>query len=281
MIRVGRIDYANCAPIFHELDTCCSTGNLTFTVGVPAYLNSLLATGQIDVCPSSSIEYAFHQDDYLILPDLSISSLGPVASVLLFSRVPIEQLDGADIILSDESATSINLLKILLHRKYGFTNRFTVSGRDISGLSAEQPAMLLIGDKALKGALNPLGLHVYDLGTLWNEWTGKPFVFALWFCRREAAERNPEGMRSLAEALVAAKEAARCNLESIADLSADSSWMGRERLLAYWRDNISYDLSDEHLAGLSAFYRNLAGMGLIGEEPRLHFLDTVLAEQAG
>jgi len=110
MLRIGRITYANCSPIFHELQKQAPAEDYQFIGGVPSHLNAMLAAGEIDVCPSSSIQYALHPERYLILPDLSISSDGSVGSVLLFSRIPIEELDGQTILLSSESATSVNLL---------------------------------------------------------------------------------------------------------------------------------------------------------------------------
>ena len=132
MLTIGRIDYANVTPLFHALQEHFPCDGYRFTGGVPANLNALLAAEKIDVCPSSSIEYAVHAERYLILLDLSISSAGPVASVLLFSRVPIEELDGQEILLSAESATSVNLLRILMNKRFGHTCRYTVSSSPLA-----------------------------------------------------------------------------------------------------------------------------------------------------
>jgi len=86
---------------------------------------------------------ATHSERYLILPDLSISSVGPVASVLLFSRVPVEELDGREILLSAESATSVNLLRILLSKRFGHSCRYTVSSGPLTEALRTSPAMLL------------------------------------------------------------------------------------------------------------------------------------------
>lgn len=274
MLRIGRIDYANCTPIFHAFQAGAAAGDYLFESGVPSVLNSRLAAGHIDVCPSSSFEYACHAERYLILPGLSISSIGPVASVLLFSRLPIQRLDGAEIMLSTDSATSVNLLKILLARRYGFSSHFRPCppGSRIAS-HAGSAAMLLIGDSALKAAMEPDSGYVYDLGGLWYEWTGLPFVFALWLCTRPAVERARREVCLLVEKLHKAKRDAALGLDAIADSSPDASWMGRERLLAYWRDNISYDLGEEHIAGLQLFYRHAAEMGLVDAAPEVHFLD--------
>jgi len=273
MLTIGRIDYANVTPLFHALGNYFPCSGYCFTGGVPADLNALLAAGKIDVCPSSSIEYAFRSERYLILPDLSISSAGPVASVLLFSTIPIEELDGREIALSAESATSVNLLKILMAKRFNCACRYTVASRPLSEVLETAPALLLIGDAALRAAMAAKGngVHIYDLGTLWYQWTGLPFVFALWFCTRAAAREREQEVRQLAGQLVQAKELAGREYEAIAATAPEAEWMGRDGLIAYWRENISYELGEAQQEGLRLFYRYAEELGLIPQAPRLCF----------
>ncbi len=276
MLRIGRITYANCTPIFNCLQGHTRCEEYQFTGGVPSHLNAMLAAGEIDVCPSSSIEYAHHSERYLILPDLSISSIGAVGSVLLFSRIPIEELDGQMILLSSESATSVNLLRILVKKRFGCSCRFSVSTLPLDKALQEAPAMLLIGDSALRASFLASDMLVYDLGELWRDWTGLPFVFALWLCGRQVVEERYAELARLARNLVAAKQQACTALESIAQNAPESLWMGKERLVAYWTDNISYDLTKLHLDGLVLFYRYCTELGLLQNEPELHFLPNLM-----
>ena len=141
---VGHITYANCAPFFHHLADCGFAGRIV--PGVPAELNGRLAAGSIDVSPSSSFEYARHWRDYLLLPGLSISAAGPVRSVLLFADRPPEALEGAEIALTGESATSVNLLRVLLREFYGLQRvRFAVPDGPVEPLvAAGRPALLIL-----------------------------------------------------------------------------------------------------------------------------------------
>jgi len=273
MLRIGRISYANCTPIFHELQKQAPGEDYRFICGVPSHLNALLAAGEIDVCPSSSIEYALHPGRYLILPDLSISSIGAVASVLLFSRIPIEELDGQKIMLSSESATSVNLLRILMKNRFGCSCSFTVSEQPLVSALQEASAMLLIGDAALRASLSDADLLVYDLGELWHEWTALPFVFAVWFCGRQVAKDRYAEVARLARQLIASKKSACSDLESIVQSSSEADWMGSDRLVAYWRNNISYNLDSMHLDGLRLFFRYCVELGLLQAEPVLHILE--------
>jgi chorismate dehydratase len=273
MLRIGRISYANCTPIFSGLRELVPGLDCQFVEGVPSRLNAMLAAGEIDVCPSSSIEYAHHPDNYLILPNLSISSIGAVGSVLLFSRIPIEELSGQTILLSSESATSVNLLRILVTIRFGMTCRFISSHLPLELALQDAPAMLLIGDAALRASLTDHSACVYDLGELWYRWTGLPFVFALWLCGRQVAESRHAEVWRLAGQLVKAKELAGTAIESIARDAPEALWMGKDRLIDYWRDNISYDLGRRHLEGLALFYRHCTDLGLLKGEPGLRFLE--------
>jgi chorismate dehydratase len=269
MLRIGRIEYANCTPLFYLLLKQFPCTEYEFVTGVPAELNRMLLAGEIDVCPSSSIEYAYHPDRYIILPQLSISSVGAVASVLLFSKVPVEKLDGRKIRLSSESATSVNLLKILLSQRFGCSCTYEVAQPGDSCAEEDSPALLLIGDSALRRSLKESDLYVYDLGELWHAWTGYPFVFALWLCRKEVSDGVE--LQDLTRQLLLAKEQVPGNLEQIATCAKEAVWMGSDRLLAYWRDNISYELGECEQSGLLLYYTKCFECGLIGAVPPLHF----------
>lgn len=269
MLRIGRIEYANCTPLFHVLQEQFSCSGYEFVAGVPAELNRMLLAGEIDVCPSSSIEYAYHPDRYAILPHLSISSSGAVASVLLFSSLPVEKLDGRKVLLSSESATSVNLLKILLGQRFGCACTYEVAQPAAPHSDDESSALLLIGDSALRKSLKKTDLFVYDLGALWYAWTGYPFVFALWLCRIEVADGIE--LRELARQLLLAKERVPGSLEQLAMCAKEAVWMGSSRLLAYWRDNISYQLDEREQAGLLLYYAKCFECGLITAVPQLHF----------
>jgi len=276
MLKIGQIDYANCSPLFHVLRKEFDCSGYEFVFGVPAELNGLLLAGKVDVCPSSSIEYAYHPDRYLILPQLSISSIGDVASVLLFSPVPITNLGGGLIRLSSESATSVNLLKILIQQRFGLSCRYeTVSSISINAEDSSS-ALLLIGDSALKMSLEKSAPYMYDLGELWYSWTGYPFVFALWLCRGEVADDS--ALHKLSRQLVEAKDLVNGQLEQIAARAEEADWMGKERLLSYWRDNISYQLDDQAITGLMLYYTKCFQCGLIDVVPKLNFIDAQVSK---
>ncbi len=270
MLRIGQIEYANCTPLYHLLREQYSCTEYEFFSGVPAKLNALLSSGAIDVCPSSSIEYALHSEQYCVLPELSISSEGPVASVLLFSRIPIEELHGKTIQLSSESATSVNLLKILMKQLYHCSCEYKVNSSPIADALMESQSLLLIGDAALRASMFESDVMVYDLGEIWHNWTGLPFVFALWLCRREVAQTPI--LLELSSRLIQAKILTPFHFERIVKQASDISWMNPEHLLSYWRNNISYDLEERHVSGLMTFYEKCFEMKLVKSVPALNFI---------
>jgi len=272
-LRIGQIDYANCIPIFSALQKNFDCNSYQFVRGTPAVLNKMLLSGEIDLCPSSSIAYARSAETLRLIPNLSISSINTVKSVKLFSRFPLEKLDCMTIGLTIESETSVALLKIIFKKFYQFTNKFVPVAIDGSSLLENAcGAILVIGDTALKWSLNFPDLYQYDLGELWFSLTGLPFVFALWMIREEVAGRRPEETARIRAELREAKEIAVSSLEGLASECTDYAWMGREALLDYWQ-TISYDLTPWHLDGVRAFFQYAREIGILVREPAIRFLE--------
>ncbi|MFZ3207225.1 MAG: menaquinone biosynthesis protein [Geobacteraceae bacterium] len=265
-LKVGRIDYANCTPIFEALQTHSDGCEYRLIRGVPATLNMMLAHGEIDLCPASSIEYGKNPDSYYLLPDISISSIGPVRSVLLFSRLPLEELRHQTIGLTTESETSVNLLKILFAVNLAIPAFFERCTLPLHQALAKYSALLLIGDSALAESGRNHDLFVYDMGELWYRFTGLPFVFALWIVRKEAVRSYCGEVKAISEALIAAKQLAYDSYADIAVHARERLWMGEKALVEYWR-TISYDLTPRHLEGLRLFFRLAADINLLPEAP--------------
>jgi chorismate dehydratase len=160
-----------------------------------------------------------------------------------------------------------------LKKRFGCSCSFAVSEQPLDNALQESSAMLLIGDNALRASFQETDLFVYDLGELWHKWTALPFVFAVWFCGRQVAKDRYAEVARLARQLIASKKSACSDLESIVQSSSEAEWMGSDRLVAYWRNNISYDLDSMHLDGLQLFFRYCVELGLLQAEPMLHILE--------
>lgn len=231
----------------------------------------MLRDGKLDVSPSSSIEYLRHKDKYSIIPWFSVSSDGPVGSIFLFSKLPIEALDKKTIAVSSHSETSVALLKIVLKDFLSLHCKF----RKVKGGSSKKnlksfSAYLLIGDEAMREAKTirlqkiknlssefcVLGsesvTYIYDLGELWFKHTGLPFVFALWIVRKKSLSQKRELIKELFLDLIAAKRYASKKFSLIARHAPQRKWLSAKELINYWK-GISYDFTDKHMEGLRLF----------------------------
>jgi chorismate dehydratase len=268
-LRLGKIGYLNVLPIYYPLESGIIPHPFTIVSGVPAHLNRLMARGDLDLSVVSSIEYARCPERYLILPDLSISCRGAVRSVLLLSRAPVKQLSGQTILVSSHSHTSVALLRILLAVRLGMEITLR-EGRCTEALEGDEPppAMLVIGDEALRLRDHPHYPYRWDLGEAWHAWTGLPFVFALWVVQRQALERCNGVLGEALESLAAAKEWGRTHLDEICRQALRENILDLAQLQDYYRC-LNYDLRRDEKLGMERFYRQLAGISEIDRVPPL------------
>ena len=259
-LRIGRIPYANLFPIFHYLDKKCDNTAYRFFRGVPSKLNKMLRDNQLDISPSSSIEYLKNKNKYLLLPWFSVSSSGPIKSILLFSKYPINELAGKTIAVSSESATSIALLKIVMKEFLSIKCKYkTTDLHSVKNIFKSFPAVLHIGDTAMieakkqtEASKQQTAKYIYDLGELWDKYTGLPFVYALWLVRKSSISAKEELIKALSSDLLEAKEIAGKKLSSIAKDAPQKKWLSEKELVDYWKI-ISYDLTEKHMEGLQLF----------------------------
>ncbi|WP_285905590.1 menaquinone biosynthetic enzyme MqnA/MqnD family protein [Pseudodesulfovibrio pelocollis] len=270
-MRIGKIGYLNVLPIYHPLETGIIDNDFSIVSGPPSALNRLMDAGQLDVSAASSIEYARHPDKYLLLPDIAIGSRGPVQSVLLLSREPVESLDGATILVSAQTHTSAALLRVLLAEWKVHTRFVTGDATAILSGGDRPQAILCIGDEALNLRFHPDYPVRTDLGEAWRALTGLPFIFGVWIARRDSLARSKAAMRRACEALIEARLWGEANITSMCALAAEHSCLSQQELRSYFA-GLVYDLGEAEIQGMTLFYRRLAEHGLIDAVPPLRFL---------
>jgi chorismate dehydratase len=262
-MRLGRIPWINAYPVYAAIDRGVVTVPADVVSGTASELNDLLAAGELDVSVVSAVEYARNAAAYHLLPDLAISCDGPVHSVALFSRRPVSELDGRTVLLSASSRTSVLLLQLLCRHRWNVTPRFaTVRAEavDLAALSGfPHEAVLVIGDAALMLASRREYPHRVDLGAAWKEWTGLPFVFAVWAARRNVARA---GVRALHERLLESRTWGLTHLDELSAEAASGTGVAEAVCRAYLA-GLDYALSYRHLAGLTDFFRRLAQDDLV------------------
>ena len=253
--RVGKVCYINCEPVYYGIEEGAEAADCDLVEGTPAELNRMLARGDLDISVISSVAYAQSPGKYRLLSDLAIACDGAVGSVVCLSRLPLQDLDGERVLITQESLTSVYLLRLLLERDYGVRPVY-LQGEVSEVLPSEVAAGLLIGDPALRASHERRYPHQLDLGEGWKALTGLPFVFALWGAREEFYQENPETTRTLHRALLASKTYSLGRAEALSAAVHVRVGISEEACLNYFRKQLSFDLTTRHLEGFEQFLQS-------------------------
>jgi len=270
--KVGHIQFLNCLPLYYGLVKSYALLDIELIKGTPTELNNLLIGGSLDISPVSSIEYARHHDSLVLFPDFTVSSDGEVKSILLLSRVPIEELSGKKIALTNTSATSQVLLKLILSRGYGVASEYINCKPDLTSMFSLADAALLIGDVALKYYHKADEYHLYDLGLEWKKLTGKKMVYAVWAVNRSFAEIKSELCENVFETFRKSMDYSTEHLPGIVEYAAKWEPFSSSFLIDYFR-SLRFDFGKDYQEGLLHFYRLASEIGELQTVPELEFIN--------
>ena len=259
-IRLGAVGYLNARPLTWALDR--APGRWQIRYDVPSVCASLLHAGEVDLGLIPSVEY-LQAPDYRLVPGVGIGSRGPVGSVALFTRVPLQSI--RRVALDTSSRTSVVLVKVLCRHRFHLEPEFVPHGPDLATMTRGSDAALLIGDPALDADHCALGLEKIDLGEQWTAMTGLPFIYAAWTGRPGAVSAGD--VRALQEAQ---GEGARAT-DAIAAEYGRGNAFATARAAAYLRDNVKYGLGPEDAAGLQLFLDYAVDLGLAPRKRTLEF----------
>ncbi|QEL18958.1 menaquinone biosynthetic enzyme MqnA/MqnD family protein [Limnoglobus roseus] len=248
-IRVGAVNYLNSKPLVEGLTEFA--GDLDLSLDLPSRLADQMAAHELEVGLIPVIEF-LRAESYSFIPNIGITSHGPVLSVTLFSRVPWK--DVRTVSLDEGSRTSAALTRILLEHRHRLTPQYRQLPIDEPAEAVSTDAVLLIGDRAMKACL-PGFEFAYDLGHEWNEWTGLPMVFALWAVREGVDLASSEVAFAQAKQLGLRRAGVIATREAAA-LGLDAGFCRR-----YLTNIIRYDLGPRELAGLRRYHELAADLG--------------------
>jgi len=197
----------------------------------------MLVEGTIDVglVPVAVIPQL---NEYHIITDYCIGAEGPVASVAVFSQVPIENVQ--KVLLDYQSRTSVALAKVLLKEYWKIQPQLSDTKADYRSSIKGTTAGVVIGDRALEQ--RKVSEYVYDLGEAWKELTGLPFVFAAWISNKPLPE----------DFITAFNAANKLGVEHIEEVVAENPYSVFD-LHKYYTQHISYELTEEKRKGLNKF----------------------------
>ncbi|MGH9518663.1 MAG: menaquinone biosynthetic enzyme MqnA/MqnD family protein, partial [Terriglobales bacterium] len=271
VVLIAAIEFLNAAPLMWGLE---QDPRFTMRWTLPSACADALGSHQADLGVIPAIELA-RRPDLIGLDGVGVASgsgdRSQVRSILLISRGPLAHV--RKVALDRASRTSAALALILLRRRFRVQAEMVEGDADWRAGLQRAEAVLLIGDPALRlrisGAAEGEGCQVRDLAQDWWEWTGLPFVFALWGMRREVWT---EQHRWLAERLRMALRDGLAARGELADTWAARLQLPPEEVRRYLTDNVVYRLTPEHRAGLDRFLTLAAAEGLLGPATAPHLL---------
>jgi len=261
-VTIGRIRYMNVAPVYFGLDNGLRPEWMNLVRGVPSELNAAMATGRLDISPVSVFAYARHQDEWMLMPDLSVSCFGPVMSVRLLSREAFGGLHNKTVWLTEESETAAALTKLLFARRSVTPIFEPATIREPKDIPERVSAALVIGDTALKFAWHRHFLYDLDLGDMWLRETGLPFVFAVWVVRKSLAAEKPDAVSAVSTLFRESKRNGLDHLDEISTQASEKLGISRYTCLQYY-NRLDYSLNPLKIQGMETFMDGLCRTGLI------------------
>ena len=259
-VRLGAVGYLNARPLVYGLERL---PRFDLRYDTPSECARLLHAHTIDVGLIPSIEYLRGPHAYAFVPGPAVTSRGPVASVAIYTRV--EPRDIRSIAMDTSSRTSVALATVMARRAFGVSPEAVPMAPDLDAMLARADAALIIGDLALFLDHEAAGVQKIDLGRLWTESTGLPFVYAVWAGWPDAM--SSEDVRLLQRA----RDEGVADADGVARAYYPDDPARQAVARRYLRDNIRYVLGAEELEGLRTFYRYAAETGLVPSAPELQF----------
>ena len=264
-IQIGAVSYLNSRPLIEGLEGLLPSANLV--LDYPSRLADALSNGQLDVALIPSIEY-FRRPGYEVISDACVAARGEVLSVKLYCRVHPGQI--RTLALDEGSRTSAALTKVILAERYGVIPKTEPLRMESTTTDSGADAVLLIGDRAMHSPEESF-TEVMDLGQFWYDWTGLPFVFAMWVARREV---NTEGVD---EALSHARDLGIANVADIAREEAPRLGISETLAHTYLTRNLHYHLTSAERSGLKLFSELAAQHNLVKPNVDIVYRDLITA----
>ncbi|MGA8271667.1 MAG: menaquinone biosynthesis protein [Candidatus Sulfotelmatobacter sp.] len=276
-LRISAISYLNTAPLIWDFEYGQASRerkkDFDISYTLPSACARALETGTADIGIIPAAAYA-QIPGLVVLPGVAISSRRPVRSILLVSRVPVEEI--RTVALDTSSMTSVALTKVLLEKWMGGGRSFTAMAPDIDKMLAGHDAGLVIGDPALQ--VDRKRYITLDLAEEWIRYTSKPFVFAFWAVR-EAALREAATSLDLAAVFQQSRDNGLrpISLDKISREWGPRLGLSESDVRSYLTENIYYNLDEPCLEGLQLFYRYATEIGALPSAPEIRFLNAAKA----
>jgi chorismate dehydratase len=254
--RIAASTYLNSAPLIWSFLHGSKRGTVDFIDAVPARCAQLLSQNEVDAALVPVIEYQRIPGGALV-PDVCVGSQNEVLSVVLVS--PDTQLENIRTVALDESSrTSATLVKVIFREFLGHEPEWTTRSPNLDEMLNRNDAALIIGDPGM--TFPRTGLKVWDMATLWRNYTGFGFVFAMWMVREHAGDVDFTG----------ARDEGVTRIEEIVDAYKDK--IPQMDLYKYLTENIVYRIDDSMQRGLQLYFELASKHGLIERVKPLRYI---------
>jgi chorismate dehydratase len=268
-LRVSAISYLNTAPLMWDFENPPQSNELKrqFTVSytLPSSCADSLRQGTADI---GIIPIAAYPSipGLAIVPNVAIAANGPVRSILLVSKKPLEDIKS--VALDSSSRTSATLIRILFDRFYKLKPSFEEASPHLEQMLAKYDSALLIGDCALK--VDRECYRTWDLAQEWKRLTGKPFVFAFWAVRERSASAH--NLQYVAEVFQRSRDAGLNHIPELVEFWARKIGLPRDSVREYLTQNIHYHLEPEFIESMKLFFDYAAESGILPRHPEVRFV---------
>ena len=262
MFILGDVPFINSKPLFYALEMGLIQHRFQIEKHPPYILSKLLSEKKIDLGLIPVVEL-LKTGGYKVIPDISISSFGKVDSVLLISKKEIGDIK--KVALDMRSQSSSNLLRVIFNSFYGMQPEYIVKDHNQSFFEGVDAGMI-IGDAGLQYLFsNDDEYIIYDLGEIWTEKTGLPFVYAVIAVNREV------DLEEDSELLLESKKIGKQKIDEISKNEHDKIGIGFELCKNYISNRIRYDLGSPEEEGIRKFAGFLKDIGITAKFDKLEF----------
>ena len=272
IVKIGCIKYLNALPLFHDfngtsfgesLNRNSSGAKFEITYDTPSALNEMMKKGELDIASVSSLHYIENRDTLQLMNRSCISASGKVMSVFLASKYTMSDLSEKTVYLTDESASSVALAKIMLCEFFGNTRinfktvKVLCDGVDPELESGNPAAVLMIGDEALRyyqkaSKTENNSIRIYDLSELWNSLTSLPFIFGVIAAKKDFYFNNKIACEAVSAEIQTRLKFFRDNKAAFIEKASARSGIDQNIVGEYF-NCLNYEFKPEHIMALEEF----------------------------
>jgi chorismate dehydratase len=241
-LRISAVSYLNTKPFLYGLVDTDFESKFEIELAHPAACAEKLKCGDADI-GLVPIALAKEMPGGKIISKYCIGTEGSVRTVCLFSQVPMDEIKS--VVLDYQSKTSVALIQYLMKNYWQKEVKWEAGSPGFENRIGKTTAGLVIGDRTID--LFEKHPYCYDLGEIWRDYTGLPFVFAVWMTYKDIDE----------DLLVFFNQALQLGIEKIDSLVylIPPQWKGPFDVAKYLKENISYSLDEAKIKGMNQFLK--------------------------